>query len=107
MLHVGDSGNRIGGSFWNSICNEYDIKEDGKVIASSSKASLSKETFFEQNSSNQFTARALFFDTDSSSMNLIKAGELKGIVNEKNFFISSNGKAKNVCYVFREKKNFE
>jgi len=98
MLHVGDAGNRIGGSFWSSLCSEYEIKDDGKVTTSSPKALLSKETFFEQSPSNQFIARALFFDTDSSSMNQIKSGELKGIVNEKNFFISSNGKAKNVNY---------
>lgn len=96
MLHVGDAGNRIGDSFWSSLCNEYDIKEDGNVPTSSPKASFSKETFFEQSPSNKLTARALFFDTDSSSMNQIKSGELKGIVSEKNFFISSKGKAKNV-----------
>ena len=96
MLHAGDAGNRIGGSFWSSLCSEYDIKDDGKVPTSSPKSTLSKETFFEQTASNNLSARALFFDTDSSSKNQIKSGEFKGIVSDKNFFISSNGKAKNV-----------
>jgi tubulin beta len=96
---VGYSGNKIGTSFWSSVCTEYGIKFDGK--RQENGPLIDPNSFFEEKSKGVFAPRALFFDSDGSRLKKIdESSELKDLFEPRHFVTSPKGKAKNVFIYF-------
>ena len=94
-IQLGQCGNQIGNSFWNTITKEHNLLPDGNFITNNNQdqAKLDKINVFfnETTEEKKFSARSILIDTDPSTLDKIKASSIGSIFKPDNFCFGSFG----------------
>eukprot|EP01084_Bolivina_argentea_P087443 157936_1 len=93
-VSVGQCGNSINNSFWETILSEHNLSRSGKFNGNDAINRLSKiNVFFNETANNKlvYSSRSLLIDTDPSTLDKIKSSSIGSIFKPDNFCFGSFG----------------
>eukprot|EP01084_Bolivina_argentea_P270631 460222_1 len=94
-ISVGQCGNQINNSFWNTISKEHYLSKDGIFTGDDNKLKLNDKinVYFNETSDNKlkYSSRSLLIDTDPSTLDAVKASPIGSIFKPDNFCFGSLG----------------
>jgi tubulin gamma len=92
-LQAGQCGNQIGSQFWEHLCKDHGISQDGTLeeYASEGSAGDRKDVFFYQADDEHYVPRAILVDTEPRVIGGIMNGPYGKLYNPENIHVSKNG----------------
>lgn len=99
-LQAGQCGNQIGSQFWEYLCREHGISQDGTLedFATEGQAGDRKDVFFYQADDEHYIPRAILVDLEprvcsilTQVINNIMSGSFKSLYNPENIYSSKDG----------------
>ncbi|KAE8445683.1 hypothetical protein EG329_012981 [Mollisiaceae sp. DMI_Dod_QoI] len=90
-VQAGQCGNSIGSQFWQQLCQEHGISQDGNLEEFATEGGDRKDVFFYQSDDTRYIPRAILIDLEPRVINSIQTGPYKNIYNPENFFVGKNG----------------
>ncbi|PLB35041.1 gamma-tubulin mipA [Aspergillus candidus] len=90
-IQAGQCGNNVGGQFWQQLCQEHGINQDGNLEEFATEGGDRKDVFFYQSDDTRYIPRAILLDLEPRVLNSIQTGPYKNIYNPENFFIGTHG----------------
>ncbi|CAF9903378.1 MAG: gamma-tubulin [Heterodermia speciosa] len=90
-IQAGQCGNSIGSQFWQQLCQEHGINQDGNLEDFATEGGDRKDVFFYQSDDTRYIPRAILLDLEPRVIQGIQNGPYKNIYNPENFFIGSQG----------------
>ncbi|KAL5324140.1 hypothetical protein ACEPPN_008683 [Leptodophora sp. 'Broadleaf-Isolate-01'] len=90
-VQAGQCGNSIGSQFWQQLCQEHGISQDGNLEDFATEGGDRKDVFFYQSDDTRYIPRAILIDLEPRVLNGIQTGPYKNIYNPENFFVGKNG----------------
>jgi len=90
-LQVGQCGNQIGAEFWNRLCKEHGIGDDGILSEKAVNGTDRKDVFFYQADDETYVPRALLIDLEPRVVEGLKTGRFKNLWNPENFYVDAAG----------------
>jgi len=99
-VQVGQCGNQIGNVFWETMCKEHHLAEDGKFIASANKQSdhvrLDKVgVYFRESGEKRYVPRAILVDLEPGILEVVKAAPTGKMFKPDNFIFGASGAGNN------------
>ncbi|TNY20703.1 Tubulin/FtsZ, GTPase domain-containing protein [Rhodotorula diobovata] len=95
-LQVGQAGNQIASSFWESVLHEHGLSNDGHLSPDATHLQTDRlDVFFAQAASNKYVPRGLQIDLEPSTGDAIKAGPLGALFRPSGFIFGSTGAGNN------------
>eukprot|EP01129_Flabellula_baltica_P001049 TRINITY_DN10966_c0_g1_i1.p1 TRINITY_DN10966_c0_g1~~TRINITY_DN10966_c0_g1_i1.p1 ORF type:complete len:448 (-),score=88.66 TRINITY_DN10966_c0_g1_i1:43-1386(-) len=90
-LQVGQCGNQVGASFWETLCTEHGIDQNGFLQDFAIEANIPdrKDIFFYQADDYRYVPRALLFDLESQVIGGIQTGDYSNLFSRDNIWTSS------------------
>ncbi|KAF2452938.1 Tubulin/FtsZ, GTPase domain-containing protein [Lineolata rhizophorae] len=90
-LQAGQCGNSVGSQFWQQLCQEHGISQDGNLEDFATEGGDRKDVFFYQSDDTRYIPRAILLDLEPRVLNGIQTGPYKNIYNPENFYIHRDG----------------
>ncbi|KAH8687606.1 Tubulin/FtsZ, GTPase domain-containing protein [Tricladium varicosporioides] len=90
-VQAGQCGNSIGSQFWQQLCQEHGISQDGNLEEFATEGGDRKDVFFYQSDDTRYIPRAILIDLEPRVLDGIQTGPYKNIYNPENFFVGKNG----------------
>ncbi|KAL3479764.1 tubulin gamma chain [Aspergillus californicus] len=90
-IQAGQCGNNVGSQFWQQLCLEHGISQDGNLEEFATEGGDRKDVFFYQSDDTRYIPRAILLDLEPRVLNGIQSGPYKNIYNPENFFIGQQG----------------
>ncbi|KAB8290758.1 hypothetical protein EYC80_008395 [Monilinia laxa] len=90
-VQAGQCGNSIGSQFWQQLCQEHGISQDGNLEEFATEGGDRKDVFFYQSDDTRYIPRAILIDLEPRVLNGIQTGPYRNIYNPENFFVGKNG----------------
>ncbi|CAG8958110.1 hypothetical protein HYFRA_00000456 [Hymenoscyphus fraxineus] len=90
-VQAGQCGNSIGSQFWQQLCQEHGISQDGNLEDFAREGGDRKDVFFYQSDDTRYIPRAILIDLEPRVLATIQNGPYKNIYNPENFFVGKNG----------------
>ncbi|MCJ1294465.1 gamma-tubulin [Xylographa carneopallida] len=90
-IQAGQCGNSIGSQFWQQLCQEHGIGQDGNLEDFATEGGDRKDVFFYQSDDTRYIPRAILIDLEPRVLQGIQNGPYKNIYNPENFFVGSQG----------------
>ncbi|KAI9717628.1 MAG: hypothetical protein M1812_004573 [Candelaria pacifica] len=90
-IQAGQCGNSIGSQFWQQLCQEHGISQDGNLEDFATEGGDRKDVFFYQSDDTRYIPRAILLDLEPRVINGIQTGPYKNIYNPENFYIGKDG----------------
>ncbi|KAF9886323.1 gamma-tubulin [Aspergillus nanangensis] len=90
-IQAGQCGNNVGAQFWQQLCLEHGISQDGNLEEFASEGGDRKDVFFYQSDDTRYIPRAILLDLEPRVLNGIQSGPYRNIYNPENFFIGQQG----------------
>ncbi|KAK2744143.1 gamma-tubulin [Myotisia sp. PD_48] len=90
-LQAGQCGNNIGTQFWQQLCLEHGINQDGNLEEFATEGGDRKDVFFYQSDDTRYIPRAILLDLEPRVINAIQTGPYRNIYNPENFFVGRDG----------------
>ena len=90
-MQVGQCGNQIGSRFWEELCLQHGIDEEGNVKEFATESIDRKDVFFYQADDDHYVPRALLLDFEETVLNKIKNSPYKKLYNQENIFCPKEG----------------
>ncbi|KAF2851672.1 tubulin nucleotide-binding domain-like protein [Plenodomus tracheiphilus IPT5] len=90
-LQAGQCGNSVGQQFWQQLCQEHGINQDGNLEDFATEGGDRKDVFFYQSDDTRYIPRAILLDLEPRVLNSIQASAYKNIYNPENFYIHKDG----------------
>lgn len=92
-LQVGQCGNQIGSQFWERLCEEHGISENGTLRSAEKqeRADDRKDVFFYQADDDHYVPRSVLVDLEPRVINNIMASKYRHLYNPENVFQSESG----------------
>ncbi|KAL4949986.1 tubulin-domain-containing protein [Aspergillus filifer] len=84
-------GCAVGSQFWQQLCLEHGISQDGNLEEFATEGGDRKDVFFYQSDDTRYIPRAILLDLEPRVLNGIQSGPYKNIYNPENFFIGQQG----------------
>ncbi|KAL4806671.1 tubulin-domain-containing protein [Aspergillus unguis] len=81
----------VGSQFWQQLCLEHGISQDGNLEEFATEGGDRKDVFFYQSDDTRYIPRAILLDLEPRVLNGIQSGPYKNIYNPENFFIGQQG----------------
>ncbi|KAF7162006.1 hypothetical protein CNMCM5623_007377 [Aspergillus felis] len=81
----------VGSQFWQQLCLEHGISQDGNLEEFATEGGDRKDVFFYQSDDTRYIPRAILLDLEPRVLNSIQSGPYKNIYNPENFFIGQQG----------------
>ncbi|KAJ5126954.1 gamma-tubulin [Penicillium atrosanguineum] len=91
---VAGAGNLVtafGSQFWQQLCQEHGINQDGNLEEFATEGGDRKDVFFYQSDDTRYIPRAILLDLEPRVLNNIQTGPYKNIYNPENFFVGQQG----------------
>ncbi|KAL2006651.1 hypothetical protein VTN00DRAFT_9319 [Thermoascus crustaceus] len=88
---VGMLVNAFGSQFWQQLCLEHGISQDGNLEEFATEGGDRKDVFFYQSDDTRYIPRAILLDLEPRVINGIQTGPYRNIYNPENFFIGQQG----------------
>lgn len=90
-LQAGQCGNSVGQQFWQQLCQEHGINQDGNLEDFATEGGDRKDVFFYQSDDTRYIPRAILLDLEPRVLNSIQQSSYKNIYNPENFYIHKDG----------------
>ncbi|PSK60666.1 tubulin gamma chain [Elsinoe australis] len=90
-LQAGQCGNSVGSQFWQQLCQEHGINQDGNLEDFATEGGDRKDVFFYQSDDTRYIPRAILLDLEPRVINGIQQGAYKNIYNPENMFVYKQG----------------
>ncbi|EEQ34213.1 gamma-tubulin [Microsporum canis] len=90
-IQAGQCGNNIGTQFWQQLCLEHGINQDGNLEEFATEGGDRKDVFFYQSDDTRYIPRAILIDLEPRVLSAIQNGPYSNIYNPENFFIGKDG----------------
>ncbi|MCJ1418459.1 gamma-tubulin [Xylographa parallela] len=90
-IQAGQCGNSIGSQFWQQLCQEHGIGQDGNLEDFATEGGDRKDVFFYQSDDTRYIPRAILIDLEPRVLQGIQNGPYRNIYNPENFFVGSQG----------------
>ncbi|KAI9870891.1 MAG: gamma-tubulin, partial [Pleopsidium flavum] len=90
-IQAGQCGNSVGSQFWQQLCQEHGISQDGNLEDFATEGGDRKDVFFYQSDDTRYIPRAILLDLEPRVINGIQTGAYKNIYNPENFYIGKQG----------------
>jgi len=90
-LQAGQCGNSVGQQFWQQLCQEHGINQDGNLEDFATEGGDRKDVFFYQSDDTRYIPRAILLDLEPRVLHSIQASAYKNIYNPENFYIHKDG----------------
>ncbi|PGH14601.1 tubulin gamma chain [Helicocarpus griseus UAMH5409] len=90
-IQAGQCGNNVGSQFWQQLCLEHGINQDGNLAEFATEGGDRKDVFFYQSDDTRYIPRAILLDLEPRVLNTIQTGAYRNIYNPENFFIGKQG----------------
>ncbi|KAJ5744794.1 hypothetical protein N7533_009664 [Penicillium manginii] len=90
-IQAGQCGNSVGSQFWQQLCQEHGINQDGNLEDFATEGGDRKDVFFYQSDDTRYIPRAILLDLEPRVLNGIQSGPYKNIYNPENFFVGEQG----------------
>ncbi|TKA58760.1 Tubulin gamma chain [Cryomyces minteri] len=90
-LQAGQCGNSVGSQFWQQLCQEHGINQDGNLEDFATEGGDRKDVFFYQSDDTRYIPRAILLDLEPRVINGIQTGAYKNIYNPENFYVHKEG----------------
>ncbi|KAE8153852.1 tubulin-domain-containing protein [Aspergillus avenaceus] len=84
-------GCAVGSQFWQQLCLEHGISQDGNLEEFATEGGDRKDVFFYQSDDTRYIPRAILLDLEPRVLNAIQTGPYRNIYNPENFFIGQQG----------------
>jgi len=99
-VQVGQCGNQIGNVFWETMCKEHHLADDGKFVPSQNKqwdtVRLDKVgVYFREAGEKRFVPRAILVDLEPGILEVIKAAPTGKMFKPDNFIFGASGAGNN------------
>ncbi|OCL06425.1 tubulin-domain-containing protein [Glonium stellatum] len=82
---------QLGSQFWQQLCQEHGINQDGNLEDFATEGGDRKDVFFYQSDDTRYIPRAILLDLEPRVLNAIQNGPYKNIYNPENFYIHKDG----------------
>ncbi|KAL8776844.1 MAG: hypothetical protein Q9194_002909 [Teloschistes cf. exilis] len=82
---------KVGSQFWQQLCQEHGISQDGNLEDFATEGGDRKDVFFYQSDDTRYIPRAILLDLEPRVLQGIQNGPYKNIFNPENFFVGSQG----------------
>ncbi|KZW04439.1 gamma tubulin [Exidia glandulosa HHB12029] len=90
-ISLGQCGNQMGSVFWQRLCAEHGISNDGILEDWATDAGDRKDVFFYQADDDHYIPRAIMIDLEPRVVNNILSGPYANLYNPENIFLSKDG----------------
>ncbi|KAJ5578322.1 uncharacterized protein N7459_007286 [Penicillium hispanicum] len=90
-IQAGQCGNNVGSQFWQQLCLEHGISQDGNLEEFATEGGDRKDVFFYQSDDTRYIPRAILLDLEPRVLNGIQSGPYRNIYNPENFFVGQQG----------------
>ncbi|TIC25289.1 tubulin gamma chain [Wallemia mellicola] len=91
-LQAGQAGNAIGHSFWQQLCQEHGISQDGTLEDYAQDAGFDrKDVFFYQADDDHYIPRSILVDLEPRVINNILSSPFANLYNPENIYVSQDG----------------
>ncbi|RDA82595.1 hypothetical protein CP532_6332 [Ophiocordyceps camponoti-leonardi (nom. inval.)] len=90
-IQAGQCGNSIGSQFWQQLCQEHGISQDGNLEDFATEGGDRKDVFYYQSDDTRYIPRAILIDLEPRVINGIQTGPYRNIYNPENFYVGKNG----------------
>ncbi|KAL6859727.1 hypothetical protein J3F83DRAFT_763201 [Trichoderma novae-zelandiae] len=90
-IQAGQCGNSIGSQFWQQLCQEHGISQDGNLEDFATEGGDRKDVFYYQSDDTRYIPRAILIDLEPRVLNSIQTGPYRNIYNPENFYVGKNG----------------
>ncbi|KAJ0165579.1 Tubulin gamma chain [Colletotrichum tanaceti] len=90
-VQAGQCGNSIGSQFWQQLCQEHGINQDGNLEDFATEGGDRKDVFYYQSDDTRYIPRAILVDLEPRVIQGIQSGPYKNIYNPENFYVGKNG----------------
>ncbi|KAL1980648.1 hypothetical protein VTN96DRAFT_3859 [Rasamsonia emersonii] len=90
-IQAGQCGNNVGSQFWQQLCLEHGISQDGNLEEFATEGGDRKDVFFYQSDDTRYIPRAILLDLEPRVINGIQTGPYRNIYNPENFFVGKQG----------------
>lgn len=81
----------VGSQFWQQLCQEHGINENGNLEDFATEGGDRKDVFFYQSDDTRYIPRAILIDLEPRVINGIQSSQYKNIYNPENFYIGKSG----------------
>jgi tubulin gamma len=81
----------VGQQFWQQLCQEHGINQDGNLEDFATEGGDRKDVFFYQSDDTRYIPRAILLDLEPRVLNSIQNSAYKNIYNPENFYIHKDG----------------
>ncbi|KNG89636.1 tubulin gamma chain [Aspergillus nomiae NRRL 13137] len=81
----------FGSQFWQQLCQEHGISQDGNLEEFATEGGDRKDVFFYQSDDTRYIPRAILLDLEPRVLNTIQTGPYRNIYNPENFFVGQQG----------------
>ncbi|KGM92546.1 tubulin gamma chain [Paracoccidioides brasiliensis Pb18] len=85
-IQAGQCGNNVGSQFWQQLCVEHGINQDGNLAEFATEGGDRKDS-----DDTRYIPRAILLDLEPRVLNTIQTGAYRNIYNPENFFIGRQG----------------
>ncbi|VZI21655.1 unnamed protein product [Fusarium fujikuroi] len=90
-IQAGQCGNSIGSQFWQQLCQEHGISQDGNLEDFATEGGDRKDVFYYQSDDTRYIPRAILIDLEPRVINGIQTGPYRNIYNPENFYVGKDG----------------
>ncbi|KAK8215318.1 gamma-tubulin [Zalaria obscura] len=90
-LQAGQCGNSVGSQFWQQLCQEHGIDQNGNLEEFATEGGDRKDVFFYQSDDTRYIPRAILLDLEPRVIAGIQSGPYKNIYNPENIFVHKEG----------------
>ncbi|KAG8936043.1 gamma-tubulin [Tulasnella sp. 419] len=90
-VQLGQCGNQVGQVFWQRLCAEHGISDQGILEEWATEGGDRKDVFFYQADDEHYIPRAILVDLEPRVINNILTSPYAGLYNPENIFVSKDG----------------
>lgn len=90
-IQTGQCGNQIGAEFWEQLCQEHGIRNDGMLEDFATSGNDRKDVFFYQADDDHYIPRSILVDLEPRVINNILESRFGNLYNPENIYLSKDG----------------
>ncbi|KAG8956632.1 gamma-tubulin [Tulasnella sp. 424] len=90
-VQLGQCGNQVGSVFWQRLCAEHGINNEGILEEWATDGGDRKDVFFYQADDEHYIPRAILVDLEPRVVNSILSSSHRALYNPENIFVSKDG----------------
>ncbi|KAK3698603.1 hypothetical protein QZH41_014582 [Actinostola sp. cb2023] len=94
-IQVGQCGNQVGYKFWELICEEHGIDEQGKYRGNYNKQLEKIDVYFSEGAEDRYVPRSVLVDLESGTMDSLRSSPLGQLFRPDNYVFGKCGAGNN------------